>query len=332
MAYWLLICCAMIAVIVVLGGVTRLTHSGLSIVQWKPVSGILPPLSEAEWEETFRLYQQFPEYQKLNRDMTLAGFKSIFWLEYIHRLWGRLIGLVFLLPFLYFLMKGLISESLLPKFIAMFLLGGSQGVLGWFMVKSGLVDRPDVSQYRLTAHLGLAFLIYGYIFWTAMGLLHPRAHSPDMPFLRRSAKALTALIVITVLSGGFVAGLDAGFAYNTFPLMGDRFIPEGMLLLDPPYRNLFENLTTVQFDHRILAMLTLLGTTLLWGYSLVVSLPVRTRTALHGLFAGTVLQVVLGISTLLWVVPVPLAAAHQAGALILMTAALWAVFELRGAS
>jgi cytochrome c oxidase assembly protein subunit 15 len=331
-ARWLFLCCAMIMVILVLGGVTRLTHSGLSIVQWKPVAGILPPLSQTEWEETFRQYQQFPEYQKLNQNMTLDGFKSIFWLEFFHRVWGRLLGLVFFLPFLYFLIKGRISETLLPRLFGIFILGGAQGLMGWYMVKSGLVDRPDVSQYRLTAHLGLAFLIYGYIFWTAMGILRPRASAPDLPLLRRSAKALTALIAITVLSGGFVAGLDAGFAYNTFPLMGGRFIPEGLFLLEPPLRNIFENITTVQFDHRLLAIGVFLAATLLWGYSLVVSVPARTRMAFHGLFAAAVLQMALGISTLVWVVPVSLGAAHQAGALVLFTAALWAVFELRSAA
>jgi heme a synthase len=329
-AIWLLICCAMIFAMVVLGGVTRLTHSGLSIVEWKPLRGVLPPLSTSQWEETFRQYQQYPEYQKINPGMTLEGFKAIFWLEYLHRLWGRLIGFVFLVPLLYFLIKGRITTALLPRLILIFVLGGLQGVLGWYMVMSGLIDRPDVSQYRLTAHLALALLIYGYIFWVALGVLHPRPHHSDWQGLRRGVRGLTALIFITILSGGFVAGLDAGFAYNTFPLMGGRWIPEGLLSLEPSLRNLFENITTVQFDHRVLAILTLLTTTLLWLWSITRPLPARARLALHSLMAAAVMQVGLGISTLLLIVPVPLAAAHQAGALILFSTALWTLHELRG--
>jgi heme a synthase len=326
---WLFICCAMIVAIVILGGVTRLTHSGLSIVEWKPLAGVLPPLSQADWETAFRHYQHYPEYKKLNPDMTLGGFKAIFWLEYLHRLWGRLIGLVFLLPLFYFLVKGWIGKALLPRLIIMLVLGGLQGVLGWYMVMSGLVDRPDVSQYRLTAHLGLAFLIYGYIFWVALGLLHPQPHYGDWRGLRRAVGGLLGLIFITVLSGGFVAGLDAGFAYNTFPLMGGRLIPQGLFSLEPLPRNLFEDLTTVQFNHRSLAILSVLTTASVWIGSLTVSLPRRTRLALHTLMAAAVGQVALGIATLLWVVPLPLAVAHQAGALVLFTATLWALHELR---
>jgi cytochrome c oxidase assembly protein subunit 15 len=320
----------MIAAIVILGGVTRLTHSGLSIVEWKPLAGVLPPLSQADWETAFRHYQHYPEYKKLNPDMTLGGFKAIFWIEYLHRLWGRLIGLVFLLPLFYFLVKGWIGKALLPRLIIMLVLGGLQGVLGWYMVMSGLVDRPDVSQYRLTAHLGLAFLIYGYIFWVALGLLHPQPHYGDRRGLRWAVGGLLGLIFITVLSGGFVAGLDAGFAYNTFPLMGGHLIPQGLFSLEPLPRNLFEDLTTVQFDHRLLAILSLLTTTSVWiGGSLTVSLPQRTRLALHTLMAAAVGQVGLGIATLLWVVPLPLAVAHQAGALVLFTVTLWVLHELR---
>ncbi|MEE2980442.1 MAG: COX15/CtaA family protein, partial [Pseudomonadota bacterium] len=170
-AFWLLICCAMVFVMVVLGGVTRLTHSGLSMVEWQPVTGILPPLTDAEWQAAFERYRQYPEYQKLNRHMDVDGFKSIFWLEFIHRLWGRTIGVVFALPFLWFWWRGAIDRRLAPKLVFMFVLGGLQGLMGWYMVKSGLVDRPDVSQYRLTAHLALAFLVYGYMLWVALGLL-----------------------------------------------------------------------------------------------------------------------------------------------------------------
>jgi cytochrome c oxidase assembly protein subunit 15 len=327
-ASWLLICCALILFMVVLGGVTRLTHSGLSIVEWKPITGVLPPLTHAEWEGAFQDYQQYPEYQKLNRDMTLEGFKSIFWLEYLHRLLGRLLGLVFFVPFLYFLFRGKISEVLLPRLLFIFMLGGSQGLLGWYMVKSGLVDRPDVSQYRLTAHLGLAFLIYGYILWVALGLLRYGNHPTGTYNLRKALSGLTVLIFLTVLSGGFVAGTDAGFVYNTFPLMDGRWIPEGILQLSPAWRNLFENVITIQFVHRLMAITTFCCIVSAWLWALGLPLPSRVRSAFHCLFGAGILQVIIGVSTLLFVVPVPLAAAHQAGAMILFSAALWVSHEL----
>ncbi|MGH8473272.1 MAG: COX15/CtaA family protein, partial [Gammaproteobacteria bacterium] len=202
---------------VLLGGVTRLKHAGLSIVEWQPLTGILPPLSAPAWEDAFAQYQRYPEYQKLNRGMTLGEFKSIYWLEYLHRLWGRLIGIAFLVPCLYFTLRHRIGRALIPRLAMLFALGGLQGALGWYMVKSGLVDRPDVSQYRLSAHLGLAAFIYGYMLWVALGLLRPRTAAEGA--LPRYCFAVLGLVFATLLSGGFVAGLDAGFAYNTFPLM-----------------------------------------------------------------------------------------------------------------
>lgn len=329
---WLFICCALIFAMVVLGGVTRLTHSGLSIVEWRPITGILPPFTETEWQQAFSDYQRYPEFTKLNSDMTLQGFKSIFWLEYLHRVLGRIIGVVFFVPFVFFLITGRVGRALVPKLITMFVLGGLQGLLGWYMVKSGLVDRPDVSQYRLSAHLGLAFLIYGYIFWVALGLLSPLRDRGDIPGiggLRYMTWVLVALVFVTALSGGLVAGLDAGLAYNTFPLMGGRVIPEGMFSLQPVTRNLFENLITVQFDHRVLATLVFCVTLGLWVWSLRRQPPTRTKMAFHSMLVAALLQVALGISTLLLVVPIPLAAAHQAGALVLFTASLWVASELR---
>jgi cytochrome c oxidase assembly protein subunit 15 len=328
-AFWLLICAAMIAVMVVVGGLTRLTHSGLSIVEWKPLMGVLPPLSAAEWEEAFRQYQQYPEYQKLNSTMTLEGFKEIFWLEFIHRLWGRAIGLVFLIPLVYFIGSGRISARLVPKLIGIFVLGGLQGVMGWYMVKSGLIDRPDVSQYRLTAHLGLAFVIYGYIFWTAFGLLFPHALNENDPGLRRMALVVLLLTAATVLAGGFVAGLDAGFTYNTFPLMGGKLIPDGLFLLDPWFKNFFENVTTVQFTHRALAIATGVGCLVLWWRARKRELAPRTRLVIHGALATSLVQIALGISTVVLAVPLSLAAAHQAGALVVFTFIVWTLHELR---
>jgi cytochrome c oxidase assembly protein subunit 15 len=322
-AVWLLVVCAAIFVMVVIGGITRLTHSGLSMVEWDPIMGFIPPLTQAEWEDTFQKYRQFPEYQ-LNTSMDLAAFKSIFWMEYFHRLWGRAIGLIFFVPFLYFLAKGKISRPMFPNMIIIFVLGGMQGLLGWYMVQSGLVDNPYVSQYRLSAHLIAAFIIYGYIFWVALGLLFPR---PEMiptgtGLLQRLAWIMTGLLAITVISGGFVAGLKAGFAYNTFPLMYGKFIPEDMFMLDPWYLNFFENIAAVQFDHRILAEALVVAIILLWYMSRRYQLPRRARIGFHSLLAMAVVQVTLGITTLLYVVPVWLAVTHQAGALILFTLAL----------
>ncbi|MDP6208248.1 MAG: COX15/CtaA family protein, partial [Roseibacillus sp.] len=246
-AIWLLICCATLAGMVVLGGATRLTGSGLSMVEWKPVTGVLPPLNQDDWEEVFGLYQQSPEFQEVNLNMNLEGFKGIFYLEYFHRLLGRLIGLIVMLPLIYFVVRRKIDWTLALKLGIMVVLGGLQGVLGWYMVQSGLVDVPHVSQYRLTAHLGLAFLIYGYILWIAFDLLWPNSAGkpdPDHRGLRRFSVLIPCLVFGIVLSGGFVAGLKAGLIHNTFPLMGGRVVPEGLLYLDPVWRNVFENPVT----------------------------------------------------------------------------------------
>ena len=301
------------------------------MVEWKPLTGILPPLTQEAWEETFHKYQQFPEFRLMNRDMDLEGFKSIFWLEYIHRIWGRAIGVIFFLPFLFFLWKGWIDKSLVPKLGIIFVLGGMQGLLGWYMVMSGLVDRPDVSQYRLAAHLGLAFLVYACIFWVALGLIRPcpRTSGTGRAGNRRwwFAATLFILIFITVLSGGFVAGTDAGFTYNTFPLMGDRLIPVNLFLLEPPIRNIFENVTTIQFTHRLLAITVFTLIVLFWLAQLRSNLSCTARLAMHLLLTAVMLQMILGISTLLLVVPVALGVAHQSGALILFTISLWTLHE-----
>src|SRR5574340_619499 len=237
-AAWLLLCCAMVFAMVVVGGVTRLTHSGLSIVEWQPLVGTLPPLNEAQWLEVFHKYQQTPEYQKVNFDMGLDEFKGIFWWEYFHRLLGRSIGAVFLLPFLYFLLRKKIEWSLAPRLAGIFILGGLQGALGWYMVASGLVDDPRVSQYRLTAHLGMAFVIYAAMLWVALGLLSPTSSRPEgARALGRFSLGLRGLIFLMVLSGGFVAGIRAGLAYNTFPLMNGHWIcGDARLVGLPPCR------------------------------------------------------------------------------------------------
>lgn len=331
-AAWLFVCCAMVALMVILGGVTRLTHSGLSIVDWRPLTGLLPPLSQAEWEAAFHAYQQYPEYRQLNLHMTLAGFKEIFWLEYAHRLWGRLIGLAFLAPLLYFAFRGYIARWLWPHLAGLFVLGALQGLLGWYMVQSGLVDRPDVSHYRLAAHLGLAFVIYGYMLHLGLRLLSGSSAPASVAAgLRAPTLLILALVFVTVIYGAFVAGLDAGFVYNTFPLMGGRLIPAGLFALEPPLANLSENVVTVQFIHRLLASAVLLAAALLWWRARRLALPGRTHIAVHALLGTAALQSALGIATVLLVVPVALAAAHQAGALALFTATLWTLHAQRNA-
>ena len=327
-AIWLLVLCGMVFVTLIIGGITRLTHSGLSMVEWRPVTGWLPPLSEAAWQDAFAKYREFPEYRSFNTGMTLAEFKEIFWLEFVHRLWGRLIGLVFLVPFLLFVWRKMVDVRLVTKLLIAFILGGLQGVLGWYMVQSGLVDRPDVSQYRLTAHLGAALVIYAYLLWLALALLFPEAPKTAPPRSLGFAAGVLALACLTILSGGFVAGLDAGFAYNTFPLMDGQFVPEGTFEMDPWYRSLFEDIATVQFDHRCLAMATLLAVVVFWFWLQNLDLAPRARLAANGLLTIALIQVMLGIATLMFVVPVPLAALHQAGAVGVFSFALWMVFEL----
>ena len=327
-AIWLLICCGLVFAMVVLGGFTRLTGSGLSMADWRPLMGWLPPLSDAEWQRVFALYQQTPEFLKVNAHMDVGDFKSIFWLEFLHRLLGRTIGIVFLIPFVIFFVKGYIKAHEWPKYLLMFILGGMQGVLGWYMVKSGLVDNPHVSQYRLTAHLFAAFLIYAYMFWVAMSLLFPVAEPSRHPWYRKSF-ALTVLTSITIISGGFVAGLKAGKIYNTFPMMGDYWVPPGTMALEPFWRNFFDNMTTVQLDHRVLAISTLLAVVTFWFKARNAELPERTRPAVNALLHTVTLQVVLGVTTLLMAVPVLLGVAHQAVAMLLFTVSLYILHSLR---
>jgi cytochrome c oxidase assembly protein subunit 15 len=329
-AIWLLACCVMVAVMVLLGGLTRLTHSGLSMVEWEPIVGIIPPLNEAEWQIFFAKYQQSPEYLKINAGMPLSDFKGIFWLEYIHRVWGRLIGIVFLLPFLWLSLSGRISRTMVPRLIGMFLLGAAQGGMGWFMVKSGLVDNPHVSHMRLTAHLALAFLIHGWMFWMALDLLaggRPRpAALNGAGGVSRWLKLLIALVVVTLLYGGLVAGLRAGLIYNTWPLMDGSLIPGG--LFEEGWIAGFEDIKTVQFLHRCLAEAT--GLVAVGGW-----LWARARlggdlpAAVNAVVLMALAQVALGVATLLMVVPVSVASAHQMGAMALLTLCLWAVHDLR---
>ncbi len=313
-AVWLLVCAAFTFAMVMVGGITRLTESGLSIVEWQPLVGALPPLSQADWEALFAKYRETPQYQQVFSAIGLEGFKNIFWWEYAHRLLGRAIGLVFLLPFLFFLLKKKLSGPLAWKLAGLFVLGGLQGALGWYMVQSGLVDDPRVSQFRLVAHLGLALLIFSAELWLALGLLNPRKNR-----LSFFPLAVAGLVFLMALSGGFVAGLRAGHAYNTFPLMNGHVVPPEAFMLEPWWRNFFWNVATVQLVHRTIFWLLLVLIPALWWQAR------RTpaKVAAHHLLGMFLLQASLGISTLLLAVPIPVAAAHQAGAVLLLATALW---------
>lgn len=331
-AAWLIATAIMIFALVVIGGVTRLTESGLSITEWRPVDGVLPPLGDAAWQAEFDRYKQIPEYSQVHYGITLAEFKQIFFWEYLHRLWARLIGLVAFLPLVAFIATGRIRRGEIGRYFAVPVLVALQGALGWYMVESGLSVRTSVSQYRLTAHLGLAVLIYGYVVWLAAERF-PAIGSgqPALPpRWRLAARALVALVFVTILAGGFMAGLKAGLTYNTFPLMDGKLIPDGYFALAPVWLNPFENIAAVQFDHRCLAVATLSAAVALWAGLRRRVLPQRVRLPLDLLLVAATLQVALGIATLLFVVPIPLAAAHQAGAILLFTAALLTLHGLRG--
>ena len=324
-AGWLIICAVVILGMIILGGVTRLTHSGLSMVEWKPLIGIIPPLTEQAWMETFDKYKQFPEYQKVNLGMTLDGFKNIFIYEYLHRVLGRLIGVLYFFPFLFFALKRRIRPGLMPKLIVLFFMGGLQGLLGWYMVKSGLVNDPRVSQYRLVAHLGAAVLIYAYMLWVVFDLLlarNQKTESGNMPHATFSL-ILVVLVYLMILSGGLVAGTRAGFAYSTWPLMGVSFIPEGLYAGTPAWLDAFEDITTIQFNHRMFAYLLFVLISALVVLLYRSGVQGRVRIGLALLMAALFAQLTLGISTLLLHVPVSLAAAHQGGAVVLLTAMLY---------
>ena len=308
-AAWLLVCAALVFLLVLVGGITRLTRSGLSIVEWQPLVGAIPPLSQADWQELFAKYRETPEFRLVNHDLTLEGFKRIFWWEYIHRLLARAVGVVFLVPFLWFLWKRKVSGGLAWRLWGIFGLGAVQGAMGWYMVKSGLVDDPRVSHFRLTAHLALALAIFSAQLWIALGLLRERVH------FDRLVAALPVAIFAMALTGGMVAGLRAGFAYNSFPLMNGQLVPPEILILEPWWRNFAYNMATVQFVHRAFFWaLALLIPFAWWRYR---------GTAAHLLMTVFLLQASLGIATLLLGVPVALGAAHQGGAVLLLAAALW---------
>ncbi|HEY7775568.1 MAG TPA: COX15/CtaA family protein [Kineobactrum sp.] len=329
-ATWLILCAVVIFGMIILGGVTRLTNSGLSMVEWRPLMGIIPPLSEQAWLEVFEKYRQSPEYLHINRGMSLDAFKTIFMYEYLHRVLGRFIGVLFFFPMLYFGLRGRVRSGLMPKLWLLFLLGGCQGLLGWYMVKSGLVDVPYVSQYRLAAHLGLATLIYAFMLWLIFELLAGRpAKGTTAHPLARWGLVMLGLVYLMILSGALVAGTNAGFAYSTWPLMGSTFIPPGLYSGDPAWLDAFEDITAIQFNHRIFAYLLFV---LLHVFAIKLwrtGLGSKARVTAVLLLVALWVQVIIGINTLLYHVPVILGAAHQGGAMVLLAVMLYAVFLLR---
>jgi cytochrome c oxidase assembly protein subunit 15 len=329
---WLYAVAALVLAMVLVGGATRLTESGLSITEWKPVVGVVPPLNESAWQAEFEKYQAIPQYRAMNSGMSLEQFKTIYWWEWTHRLLGRVVGAAFLLPFLFFLARGWVAPALRPRLWFIFALGALQGAVGWWMVASGLAERVEVSQYRLATHLLLACLIYVALIWTARTLpretgegehARPGEGSSGVWHIRAGAVGLLALVLAQLYLGALVAGLRAGYAYNTWPLIDGAFVPQGARLFFnvPLWRNFFENILTVQFDHRMLAYVIFIAALL---HAIDVARSTKNHSARVGaftLFAAVVLQMALGIATLLLVVPLPLALLHQAMAMLVLTAA-----------
>jgi heme a synthase len=326
---WLFTGCFLVFAMVIIGGITRLTHSGLSITEWNVIMGSIPPLNEQDWNIVFEKYKQFPEYQLINYDMSLHEFKGIFWWEFSHRLIGRLIGIVFLVPFIYFLVQGKIKKPFTYKLLGVFLLGGLQGFIGWYMVASGLIDNPHVSHYRLATHLITAFLTFGYIFWLALDLIY--IDKPDeraLPKLRAVSRFFLLIIIAQIIYGAFVAGLKAGLIYNTFPKMGDSWVPEAVTAIDPFYLNFLQNMAGVQFAHRIIATIILItGITMFFMFRK--SGNKNLKKAINVILSIILIQFTLGVLTLLYAVPLSLGVLHQLGAFFLFASSIFLVHRTK---
>jgi cytochrome c oxidase assembly protein subunit 15 len=325
---WLALVAGLVLAMAVVGAATRLTDSGLSITEWQPLLGAVPPLTEADWQSAFEKYQAIPEYQLVNQGMTIAEFKPIYWWEWSHRFLGRLIGLVVAVPFLIFLARGWLDRPLAWRLGGLLTLGAFQGFIGWYMVRSGLVDRVDVSQYRLALHLTLAALIFAWTVWLALGVGRAQGRLSSTIW-RWSASGLVALILVQIAAGAFVAGLDAGLSHNSWPLMDGAVVPAGLLAMSPWHANLFENVMTVQFNHRLLAYFTALWV----GLQAIAAFrggPQAVQLTAGLLLLGVLAQIGLGIWTLLAAVPIGLGLAHQAGAFVLLALAVWHLRRVTG--
>jgi cytochrome c oxidase assembly protein subunit 15 len=324
---WLLLVASLVLVMVGIGGATRLTGSGLSITEWQPIMGAVPPLNDAEWHDAFTKYKAIPQYERVNKGMSLAEFKAIFWWEWSHRLLGRLIGVAFAVPLAWFWWRGALSGALGWRLLGLLALGGLQGFVGWYMVQSGLVDRVSVSQYRLALHLGLAFAIFALLLWIALDTGRSQSRRITLDTVptrqRRLAAWLLALAFVQVFLGALVAGLKAGLTYNTWPLMDGKLVPDGLFSMAPWYVNPFENITMVQFNHRVMAYV-LVGLAAWHTIALARTADDErvVRSALI-LLVAMLAQAALGIWTLLSVVPLHLGIAHQTGAVIVLGAAVW---------
>ena len=331
--YWLCATAFMVFAMMIIGAITRLTESGLSMVEWRPLIGALPPMNQAEWERVFALYKQTSQYQLMNAGMSLAQFQEIFFWEWFHRLWGRLIGIVYALPFFYFLFRGQIPDGYKRHLWILLFLGGLQGVIGMWMVESGFVDRVEVSQYRLAVHLGMAFFILGYTVWLILSLLWPieKGRAPVPRQFRRLGAWTHGVIFFTILSGALVAGMNAGTVYNEWPLMGDGLFPFDYWDDALGWWSVTETTAAVQFNHRLFAYLTLATVCIFWITAMrLPGLAPRLRASIHGLLAMVFVQAGIGIATLLSVVWLPIAVLHQAGAAVSFCLALWCLKELRG--
>ncbi|MEC3907593.1 COX15/CtaA family protein [Tamlana sp. 2201CG12-4] len=318
--YWLLTGCFLIFIMVIVGGITRLTDSGLSISNYKLITGTIPPIGEQEWQEAFDLYKQYPEYQKLHNHFTLEDFKSIYFWEWLHRVIGRAIGLIFIIPFIYFLIRKQLTGSTIKKCLILLVLGGFQGFLGWYMVKSGLVDRPDVSHYRLAAHLTTAFLTFAATLWVALDLKFPNKKPVNTSF-RNLILVSYGILIIQIIYGAFVAGLKAGLLHNHWPMMNEgKFIHSSVYILDPFYKNIIENPSGIQFIHRIIAFLVVLSIFIIWKRSRRISLTSYQQKGVNALLILVLVQFMLGVFTILLQVPLWLGIAHQVGAFFLLSA------------
>ncbi|AUS03992.1 COX15/CtaA family protein [Pseudotamlana carrageenivorans] len=317
--YWLLTGCFLIFIMVVVGGITRLTDSGLSISNYRLITGTIPPIGDQEWQEAFDLYKQHPEYHAYNNHFNLEDFKNIYFWEWLHRVIGRSIGLVFIIPFIYFLIRKQLSKSTIKKCMVLLVLGAFQGFLGWYMVKSGLVDMPDVSHYRLAAHLVTAFLTFAATLWVALDLMYPKRKPANKPMKRLIVWGYIVLI-IQIIYGAFIAGLKAGLVHNHWPLMNEgKFIHYTVYVLDPFYKNLIENPSGIQFIHRILAFVVVLFIFLIWKKSEKHTLTALQKQGVNSLLFLVLLQFALGVLALIYQVPLWLGVAHQVGAFFLLT-------------
>lgn len=335
-AIWLLTGCFLIFIMVLVGGITRLTGSGLSITEWKPIMGAIPPLNDAEWNIAFQKYQQIPQFQKINYHFELNDFKTIFWWEFIHRLIGRLIGIVFLIPFFYFLVKRKFQKPMINKVLFLFLLGALQGFLGWFMVSSGLAERTSVSHIRLAIHLMTAFITFAFTFYYALELIYEDVQkkkiTPESFYFKNFNRLIFSLLIVQIIYGAFVAGLHAGKLHNTFPLMSGQVIPSGMNTMDSFASNVFDNPVTVQFIHRFMAFTLVFLCSWIFFQSKKSILNNFQRKGINWLLTAVLFQFLLGVLTILSQVNIVLASLHQIGAFFLFSVSIYLIYHFKTAT